>query len=81
MGIFKSSKKRDANTAEFQATELSSGSAAVADLSGYASGSAGDIRIFDVPERISAMIMAIVADTADIPIAQLQFKYIKEIKR
>lgn len=45
----------------------------------YADGSAGEVKIFDVPDRTAAMIMAIVADRLDIPVNQLRFKSIKEV--
>ena len=45
-----------------------------------APGSAGDIKIFDVPDREAAMIMAITADKLKKPLNELHFKSIKEVK-
>ena len=45
-----------------------------------APGSAGDIKIHDVPDATAAMIMAIVAEQLGTPLNQLRFKSIKEIK-
>lgn len=45
-----------------------------------APGSAGEIKIHDVPDREAAMIMAIVANKLRKPLNELRFKSIKEIK-
>lgn len=45
-----------------------------------APGSAGEIKLFDVPDREAAMIMAIVADKTGRPLNELRFKSIKEVK-
>ena len=45
----------------------------------YAKGSAGEVKTFDVPDRTAAVIMAVVADGLDIPLAQLRFRSIKEV--
>lgn len=45
-----------------------------------APGSAGEVKIHDVPDREAAMIMAIVADKLHKPLNELRFKSIKEIK-
>ena len=45
-----------------------------------APGSAGEIKLFDVPDREAAMIMAIVADTMGKPLNELRFHSIKEVK-
>lgn len=44
-----------------------------------AKGTAGDINLFNVPDRDAAMIMAIVADTIGLPINELRFISIKEV--
>jgi Oxaloacetate decarboxylase, gamma chain. len=46
----------------------------------YASGSAGDIKLFDVSDRDAAMIMAIMADELKMPLNEIRFKSIKEVK-
>ncbi len=45
-----------------------------------AKGSAGRIKLYDVPDKEAAMIMAIVADTMKKPINELHFISIKEVK-
>ena len=45
-----------------------------------APGSAGEVKLFDVPDRDAAMLMAIVADKMGKPLNELRFKSIKEVK-
>lgn len=45
-----------------------------------APGSAGEIKLHDVPDRTAAMLMAIVADKTGKPLNQLRFISIREIK-
>lgn len=45
-----------------------------------APGSAGRIKLYDVPDKEAVMIMAIVADTMKKPINELHFISIKEVK-
>lgn len=45
-----------------------------------APGSAGEIKLYDVPDKEAAMIMAIVADKMQKPLNELRFKSIKEVK-
>lgn len=45
-----------------------------------AKGSAGHIKLHDVPDKEAAMIMAIVADTLQTPLNELHFISIKEVK-
>ncbi len=45
-----------------------------------APGSAGEAKLYDVPDKEAAMIMAIVADKMGKPLNQLRFKSIKEVK-
>jgi len=45
-----------------------------------APGSAGKIKLYDVPDKEAAMIMAIVADTMKKPVNELHFISIKEVK-
>ena len=47
---------------------------------GQAPGSAGDIKLYDTPPKIAAMVMAIVADEMGKPLNELRFKSIKEVK-
>lgn len=45
-----------------------------------AKGSCGEVKLFDVPDREAAMVMAIVADQLETPINELRFISIKEVK-
>lgn len=45
-----------------------------------APGTAGEVKLFDVPDKEAAMIMAIVADKMQKPLNELRFKSIKEVK-
>lgn len=45
-----------------------------------APGSAGEVKLYDVPDRDAAIIMAIVADKMGKPLNELRFKSIKEVK-
>ena len=45
-----------------------------------ATGSAGEINLFDVADKDAAMIMAIVANKMNKPLNELRFKSIKEVK-
>ena len=45
-----------------------------------APGTAGEVKLFDVPDREAALIMAIVADKMQKPLNELRFKSIKEVK-
>lgn len=45
-----------------------------------APGCAGEVKLFDVPDKEAAMIMAIVADKMGKPLNELRFKSIKEVK-
>ena len=46
-----------------------------------APGSAGELKLYDTPERDAAMVMAIVADRMGRPLNELRFKSIKEVKK
>ena len=45
-----------------------------------APGSAGEVKLYNVPEKQAAMIMAIVADKMGKPLNELRFKSIREVK-
>ncbi|MBQ3048936.1 MAG: OadG family protein [Oscillospiraceae bacterium] len=45
-----------------------------------APGSAGQIKLYDTPERDAAMVMAIVANKLGKPLNELRFKSIREVK-
>ncbi|MCM1008828.1 MAG: OadG family protein [Ruminococcus flavefaciens] len=52
----------------------------VVTLAPVAPGSAGHVKLFDVPDKEAAMIMAIVADKMQKPLNELHFISIKEVK-
>lgn len=45
-----------------------------------APGSAGEVKLYNVPDKEAAMIMAIVANKMNKPLNELRFKSIKEVK-
>ena len=45
-----------------------------------APGSAGQVKLYDVPDRTAAMLMAIVANRTGTPLNELRFISIREIK-
>lgn len=45
-----------------------------------APGTAGEFKLYDTDPRDAAMVMAIVADATGIPLNELRFKSIKEVK-
>ena len=62
---------------------LVAGSDVIRNASAYQSsapGSAGEVKLFDVPDKEAAMIMAIVADNLQKPLNELRFISIKEVK-
>lgn len=53
---------------------------AAASTAGVAPGSAGQIKLYDTPDRDAAMVMAIIADQLGKPLNELRFISIKEVK-
>ena len=45
-----------------------------------APGSAGEVKLFNVPDKDAAILMAIVANKLNKPLNELRFKSIKEVK-
>ena len=45
-----------------------------------APGTAGDLKLYDTPDETAAMIMAIVADELKVPLNELRFISIREVK-
>lgn len=81
--IFKSkdAKAKAAAEAEASAKKPAAATAAPAEKAlPVAPGSAGHIKLFDVPDKEAAMIMAIVADKMQKPLNELHFISIKEVK-
>lgn len=66
-------KPAAANAAPAQAPKAASNGA-------LAKGSCGDVKIFDVPDKTAAMLMAITADMLKEPLNTLRFISIKEVK-
>ena len=54
--------------------------AAPAPAKPLAPGSAGEVKLYNVPDKEAAMIMAIVANKMNKPLNELRFKSIKEVK-
>lgn len=80
--IFKS-KDAKAKAAAEAAAKKSAPAVPVAETKAelpLAPGSAGHVKLFDVPDKEAAMIMAIVADKMQKPLNELHFISIKEVK-
>ncbi len=73
----KDAKAKAAKEAESKAAKNTPAPAAEKAL---APGSAGHVKLFDVPDKEAAMIMAIVADKMQKPLNELHFISIKEVK-
>lgn len=73
----KDAKEKAAKEAENKSTKNTPAPAAEKPL---APGSAGHVKLFDVPDKEAAMIMAIVADKMQKPLNELRFISIKEVK-
>lgn len=80
--IFKSkdAKAKAAAEAEASANKPATAAPAAEKALPVAPGSAGHIKLFDVPDKEAAMIMAIVADKMQKPLNELHFISIKEVK-
>lgn len=81
--IFKSMDKKAKAAAEAEAAskaEEISAAEETAPEAPLAPGSAGHVKLFDVPDKEAAMIMAIVADKMQKPLNELHFISIKEVK-
>lgn len=77
-------KSKDAKEKAKKAAEAtsndSSNAVTLAPTAPVAPGSAGHVKLFDVPDKEAAMIMAIVADKMQKPLNELHFISIKEVK-
>ncbi len=81
-GAYFKSKNAKEEAAKKAAAEVKAAPAAAevkAELP-LAPGSAGHVKLFDVPDKEAAMIMAIVADKMQKPLNELHFISIKEVK-
>lgn len=75
----KEAKQKAASEAEKKAAPAITAPAPAAEVK-LAPGSAGHVKLFDVPDKEAAMIMAIVADKMQKPLNELHFISIKEVK-
>lgn len=73
-------KKAKAAAEAAKAAEPAKTEAPKAAQAKLAPGSAGHIKLFDVPDKEAAMVMAIVADKMQKPLNELHFISIKEVK-
>ena len=72
-------KKKKETAAPAAAAPETAAPAAVADQPA-APGTAGELKLHDVPPKTAAMLMAIVADETGKPLNELRFTSIKEVK-
>ena len=73
-------KKKGAKAAKNKTAPVITAEAAPAKELPLAPGSAGHVKLYDVPDKEAAMIMAIVADKMQKPLNELHFISIKEVK-
>ena len=79
MGSFFKAKAKK-QTAPLPVPDKAAPVAPIEPIGAPAPGSAGKVKLFDVPDKEAAMIMAIVADQMGKPLNELRFKSIKEVK-
>ena len=60
--------------------EIKNESLAPANQAEHAPGTAGEVKLYDTDSRDAAMIMAIVADELKVPLNELRFHSIRQIK-
>ena len=65
---------------EVELEEITGAAPAAPAAKAFAPGSAGEVKLHDVPDRTAAMLMAIVADKMGKPLNELRFLSIREIK-
>lgn len=80
MGAFFKSREKSAVTEKAEPTAEETKTAEPEKPQPTAKGSAGHIKLYDVPDKEAAMIMAIVADTMKKPLNELHFISIREVK-
>lgn len=73
---------KDKKAAEKKAAEAPAAAAETAPVKAapLAPGSAGHVKLFDVPDKEAAMVMAVVAHKMQKPLNELHFISIKEVK-
>ena len=77
---FKSKEAKQKADSAAEKTAAPAAAPAPAAAQKLAPGSAGHVKLFDVPDKEAAMIMAIVADKMQKPLNELHFISIKEVK-
>ncbi len=75
--IMKATRKKQPASA---APAAAAAPAAPAPAGKPAPGTAGELKLYDTPDKEAAMIMAIVASKMNKPLNELRFKSIKEVK-
>lgn len=79
--VFKAkAKKEAAAAAALAASSIAEETPASAPSAPTAPGSAGHIKLYDVPDKEAAMVMAVVAHKMQKPLNELRFISIKEVK-
>lgn len=73
-------KARDKKTATAQLETKPAAEAVPVKEAPLAPGSAGHVKLFDVPDKEAAMVMAVVAHKMQKPLNELRFISIKEVK-
>ena len=74
MSLFFRSEKKNSNSKKSEADISPNVGPALA------KGSFGDVKLFDVPDKTAATLMAIVADKMEAPLNQIRFISIKEVE-
>ena len=77
---FKSKEAKQKAESAAEKTAAPAAAPAPAAAQKLAPGSAGHVKLFDVPDKEAAMIMAIVAEKMQKPLNELHFISIKEVK-
>ena len=78
--IMGTGKKKETRPAAVPAPAPAPAAAPVPAAPVAAPGSAGEVKLYNVPDKEAAMIMAIVANKMQRPLNELRFKSIKEVK-
>ena len=79
-GKYFASKDANLAAAAASAAQAAAPVAPAAAPKAVAPGSAGEVKLFNVPDKDAAMLMAIVANKLNKPLNELRFKSIKEVK-
>ena len=77
---FMAKDPKAANAAAAPAPKAAAAAPVAAPAAAPAPGTAGELKLYDTPDRDAAMVMAIVADKLGKPLNELRFISIKEVK-